>query len=98
MWDPATTYVDADVELSAEVSLLPGTVLKGHCVVGRGAQIGPYAFLRDVTVGENVRVGTVEATSARIGADALVQSYAVLAPGADIAVGAVVVASGRPFS
>jgi len=98
MWDPATTYVDADVELSAEVSLLPGTVLKGHCVVGRGAQIGPYAFLRDVTVGENARVGTVEATSARVGADALVQSYAVLAPGADIAVGAVVVASGGPLS
>ena len=45
MWNPAETYVDADVELAPEVSLLPGTVLKGHCVISRGAQIGPNAVL-----------------------------------------------------
>jgi len=33
-----------DVELAPEVSLLPGTVLKGHCVVERGARIGPTRF------------------------------------------------------
>ena len=39
---PLNTYVDADVRNHApEVSLLPGTVLKGHCVIERGAQIGP---------------------------------------------------------
>ncbi len=68
MWDPAHTYVDADVVLAAEVVLLPGTVLKGRCVVERGAQIGPNAVLVDSTVGEGAVVGVVDATLARIGA------------------------------
>ena len=85
MWDPTHTYIDADVELAAEVSLLPGTVLKGHCVIERGAQIGPNANLSDVYVGENARVGTVEATGAHIGADSQVHSFVVLAPGVHIA-------------
>lgn len=85
MWDPARTYVDADVKLAPEVSLLPGCVLRGHCVIEGGAQIGPNANLTDVHVGENARVGAVEATNARIGAEARVHSFVVLAPGAEIA-------------
>jgi bifunctional UDP-N-acetylglucosamine pyrophosphorylase / glucosamine-1-phosphate N-acetyltransferase len=90
MWSPADTYIDANVELAAEVSLLPGTILRGHCRIARGAQIGPNAILRDVEVGENAYVGTVEATRARIGADARVSSFVVLSPGADVATGEIV--------
>jgi bifunctional UDP-N-acetylglucosamine pyrophosphorylase/glucosamine-1-phosphate N-acetyltransferase len=90
MWNPAETYVDADVELAAEVSLLPGTILKGHCVIARGAQIGPNAVLSDVEVGESAYVGTVEATRVRIGSDARVASFVVLSPGADVASGEIV--------
>jgi bifunctional UDP-N-acetylglucosamine pyrophosphorylase/glucosamine-1-phosphate N-acetyltransferase len=90
LWSPENTYIDADVELAPEVSLLPGTVLKGRCVVERGARIGPNAVLTDVFVGENAQVATVEATSARIGAEARVASFVVLAPGAEIASGEVV--------
>jgi bifunctional UDP-N-acetylglucosamine pyrophosphorylase/glucosamine-1-phosphate N-acetyltransferase len=94
IWGPHNTYVDADVELAPEVSLLPGTVLKGRCVIERGARIGPNAILTDVTVGEFAQVGTVEATNARIGADARVASFVVLSPGAVIDTGEVV----TPFS
>ena len=90
MWNPEDTYIDADVEIAAEVSLLPGTILKGHCVIGRGAQIGPNAVLSDVEVGENARLGTIEATRVRIGADARVASFVVLSPGAEVAAGEVV--------
>ncbi len=84
MWDPAHTYVDADVVLGPEVSLLPGCVLKGHCVIQRGAQIGPNANLSDVYVGENARVGMVEATNAHVGADATVHSFVVMTPGSKV--------------
>ena len=94
IWSPLNTYVDADVELAPEVSLLPGTVLKGHCVIERGARIGPNAILSDVFVGEYAQVSTVEATNARIGAEARVESFVVLTPGAVIASGEVVM----PFS
>jgi bifunctional UDP-N-acetylglucosamine pyrophosphorylase/glucosamine-1-phosphate N-acetyltransferase len=84
MWDPHSTYVDADVVLSVDVSLLPGTVLKGRCTIGEGAQIGPNAYLTDVTVGANAVVGSVEAVTSRIGANARVGSFSVLGPGAEI--------------
>lgn len=90
MWSPENTYIDADVELAPEVSLLPGTVLKGHCVVERGARIGPNAVLNDVIVGEFAQVATVEATSSRIGADARVAPFVVLAAGSNVAPGEVV--------
>jgi len=90
MWDPTQTYVDADVELEAEVTLLPGTILKGHCVIGRGATIGPNAVLRDVEVGESATVGMVDATHVRIGADANVASFVVLSPGAVVTSGEIV--------
>jgi bifunctional UDP-N-acetylglucosamine pyrophosphorylase/glucosamine-1-phosphate N-acetyltransferase len=81
MWDPRHTYIDADVELAPEVTLLPGCVLRGHCVIARGAQIGPHANLKDVRVGENARVAMVDATNATIGAESHVASFVRLAPG-----------------
>ena len=51
MWDPERTYVDAEVHLEADVSLLPGVILRGNCVVGAGAEIGPNSVLTDTTVG-----------------------------------------------
>ena len=68
--------------------------MKGHCVIERGARIGPNAILNDVFVGEFAQVSTVEATNARIGAEARVESFVVLVPGAVIAPGEVVM----PFS
>jgi bifunctional UDP-N-acetylglucosamine pyrophosphorylase / glucosamine-1-phosphate N-acetyltransferase len=84
MWDPEHTYIDADVVLGPEVSLLPGCVLKGHCVIQRGAQLGPHANLTDVYVGENAKVGMIDATNAKIGADANVHSFVVMTPGSKV--------------
>jgi bifunctional UDP-N-acetylglucosamine pyrophosphorylase/glucosamine-1-phosphate N-acetyltransferase len=84
MWDPDATYVDSDVVLHRDVSLLPGTVLKGRCVVGEGTHIGPHAYLTDVVIGANAMVGTVEATNVRIGDHAAVRSYSVLDRGVTV--------------
>jgi len=87
MWDPTTTYVDAAVDLAPDVTLLPGTVLRGSCAVGRGARIGPHAVLEDVIVADDAVVGTVRATRAAIGRDAWVDSFVVLNPGSSVAAG-----------
>jgi bifunctional UDP-N-acetylglucosamine pyrophosphorylase / glucosamine-1-phosphate N-acetyltransferase len=84
MWDPASTYVDADVELAEDVSLLPGTIVKGACRVGAGAQIGPNALLVDVVVGARAQLGTVHATRAVVGEDAEVGSFTVLGAGTKV--------------
>jgi bifunctional UDP-N-acetylglucosamine pyrophosphorylase/glucosamine-1-phosphate N-acetyltransferase len=87
MWHPSHTYIDADVLIEPDVSLLPGTVLKGRCVIERGAQIGPNAFLTDSYVGEGAVVGSVEALGAHVGEGARVSSYVVLTPGAKVGPG-----------
>ncbi len=51
MVDPERTYVDATVSLAADVTLFPGTILQGRCVVGAGAEIGPDTRLVDCVVG-----------------------------------------------
>lgn len=71
--DPAATYVDAEVSVGPDTTLLPGTVLRGRTHVGAGCTIGPQAELVDATVGEgaHVRFAVVEraavAPGARIG-------------------------------
>ena len=50
--------------------------------------------MSDVVVGESAQVATIEASNARIGAEARVESFVVLAPGAVVSSGEVV----TPFS
>ncbi|MHB1088675.1 MAG: bifunctional UDP-N-acetylglucosamine diphosphorylase/glucosamine-1-phosphate N-acetyltransferase GlmU [Acidimicrobiales bacterium] len=90
MWDPRHTYIDADVVIEPDVSLLPGTILKGHCAIERGAQIGPNANLTDCRVGRNAVVGTVEAVEADIGDDALVKAFVVIGKGSRVHAGEVI--------
>lgn len=54
--DPATTYVDADVRVGRDTTLLPGSILRGQTRVGEGCTIGPYTTLVDATVGAGAHV------------------------------------------
>jgi bifunctional UDP-N-acetylglucosamine pyrophosphorylase / glucosamine-1-phosphate N-acetyltransferase len=54
--DPAATWIDADVELSADVTLEPGTSLRGRTEVGPGSIVGPHTTLIDTKLGRGVTV------------------------------------------
>ena len=80
--DPATTWVDVDVELERDVTLLPGTQLHGATVVREGATVGPDTTLTDVEVGPRRHASCARtAPLAVIGADASVGPFAYLRPG-----------------
>ena len=79
--DPATTWIDADVTLNADVELLPGTQLKGATIVGAGAIIGPDTTLVDCEIGEGATVKRTDATLAVIGAGASVGPFAYVRAG-----------------
>jgi bifunctional UDP-N-acetylglucosamine pyrophosphorylase/glucosamine-1-phosphate N-acetyltransferase len=55
--DPATTWIDADVELEADVLVHPFTVLRGATRVEHGAEIGPHVVAWDSTIGPGALVG-----------------------------------------
>ena len=85
--DPATTWVDVDVELERDVTLLPGTQLHGATVIREGASIGPDTTLTDVEVGVHATVVRTHATLAVIGDDASVGPFAYLRPGTVLGTG-----------
>ncbi|HEX3794428.1 MAG TPA: NTP transferase domain-containing protein [Acidimicrobiales bacterium] len=90
MWDPERTYVDAEVQLNPDVSLLPGVILRGRCVIGEGSEIGPNTMLTDTVVGAHATVRESTGERAIVGDGARVGPYAVLQPGSDVPAGAVV--------
>jgi len=79
--DPATTYVDVDVTVGVEATLLPGTILEGTTSVGAGAVIGPWSHLTDCRVGEGAVVHSTRADGAVVGAGVEVGPFAHLRPG-----------------
>ncbi|MGA0566668.1 bifunctional UDP-N-acetylglucosamine diphosphorylase/glucosamine-1-phosphate N-acetyltransferase GlmU [Rathayibacter sp. KR2-224] len=79
--DPATTWIDLTVKLENDVTILPGTQLKGATVVAKDAVIGPDTTLVDCEVGEGATVKRADATLAVIGARASVGPFSYLRPG-----------------
>jgi bifunctional UDP-N-acetylglucosamine pyrophosphorylase / glucosamine-1-phosphate N-acetyltransferase len=89
MLDPERTYIDVSVELAPDVTILPGSLLRGQTVVATGAEIGPDSHLVDTFVGEGAVVANTVARSAEVGARAVVGPFASLPPGCRIAAGEV---------
>jgi bifunctional UDP-N-acetylglucosamine pyrophosphorylase/glucosamine-1-phosphate N-acetyltransferase len=54
--DPATTYVDAGVEIGEDTVLEPMTIVRGRSRIGRDCRIGPYAEIYDSVIGDGVRI------------------------------------------
>ncbi|HEX5246048.1 MAG TPA: NTP transferase domain-containing protein [Gaiellaceae bacterium] len=68
--DPASTWIDAEVEIEADVTIHPFSVLRGAIAIASGVEIGPFAYVRPGTiVGEGAKIGTfVEVKASTIGA------------------------------
>ncbi|WP_017558316.1 bifunctional UDP-N-acetylglucosamine diphosphorylase/glucosamine-1-phosphate N-acetyltransferase GlmU [Nocardiopsis baichengensis] len=80
--DPASTWVDVQVELGRDVVVEPQVRLRGSTRVGEGAQVGPGTTLTDTLVGEEAVVRETYAERAEIGPGATVGPFAYLRPGA----------------
>ncbi|HEY2042814.1 MAG TPA: bifunctional UDP-N-acetylglucosamine diphosphorylase/glucosamine-1-phosphate N-acetyltransferase GlmU [Jatrophihabitans sp.] len=83
--DPATTWIDADVVIAADVTIKPNVQLEGATRIDAGAVIGPDSTLTDTTVGARSMLTRVVAKQAVIGADVTIGPYAYLRPGTVLA-------------
>ncbi|MFJ4174585.1 bifunctional UDP-N-acetylglucosamine diphosphorylase/glucosamine-1-phosphate N-acetyltransferase GlmU [Microbacterium sp. NPDC089696] len=79
--DPATTWIDDDAVLAADVTLLPNTQILRATTIGAGAVVGPDTTLVGCEVGEDATVRRTDATFAVIGAEATVGPFSFLRPG-----------------
>ncbi len=79
--DPATTWLDADVQLGRDALIEPGVQLRAGTTVGEGAVVGPDSTLIGCAIGAGASVVRTHGTGAEIGAGASVGPFAYLRPG-----------------
>jgi bifunctional UDP-N-acetylglucosamine pyrophosphorylase/glucosamine-1-phosphate N-acetyltransferase len=86
--DPASTWIDAGVEIGADARIEPGTSLRGRTDVGGGAVVGPLSTLVDATVGPGASVVHSYLVECEVGEGCAVGPFAYLRPGARLEAGA----------
>jgi bifunctional UDP-N-acetylglucosamine pyrophosphorylase / glucosamine-1-phosphate N-acetyltransferase len=79
--DPASTHIEASVEIGRDTIILPGTFLRGETKIGSDCVVGPSTDLLDTVVGDGALVEHSVGRGATIGAGATVGPYAYLRPG-----------------
>jgi bifunctional UDP-N-acetylglucosamine pyrophosphorylase/glucosamine-1-phosphate N-acetyltransferase len=83
--DPASTWIEAHVELECDAVIHPFTILRGRTVVRAGAEVGPHAVAIDAEIGPGAKVGpfsylrpgTVLGAGAKVGAFVVVKNSSI---------------------
>jgi bifunctional UDP-N-acetylglucosamine pyrophosphorylase/glucosamine-1-phosphate N-acetyltransferase len=86
--DPASTHIEASVEIKHDTVILPGTLLRGETRIGTDCVIGPSTDLQDTYVGDGARVEHSVGRGAEVGDGASVGPYSFLRPGTVLEEGA----------
>lgn len=78
--DPGSTYIEADVAIGMDTTILPGTTLRGHTVIGEDCVIGPNADIRDCRIADGVTVEHSTLKQSTVGKQSSIGPYAYLRP------------------
>lgn len=79
--DPASTWIDAGVEIAEDARIEPATSLLGATKVGTGSVVGPLTTAIDTEIGAEAAVLRSHVEGARVGDGATVGPFAYLRPG-----------------
>lgn len=80
--DPASVFIDSDVQIGRDTVILPFTLLEGTTVIGERCEIGPGTRITSSYIGEDVSIESSRIKEARIGNSCTIGPYAYLRPGA----------------
>jgi bifunctional UDP-N-acetylglucosamine pyrophosphorylase/glucosamine-1-phosphate N-acetyltransferase len=85
--DPATTYIDAGVEIGMDTIIEPNTHVRGKTKIGVNCQIGPNTVIRDSQIGDECTILASDLTDAIVEEGVQIGPFARLRPGAHLASG-----------
>ncbi len=74
--DPATTYLEPDLELAADVTILPNTTIARESIVGAHSEIGPNTRLQHARIGQHAVIADSVVVDSTIGDFTLVGPWA----------------------
>lgn len=86
--DPSATWIDADVRIEPDATILPGSSLRGATAIGGGSRIGPMTTLIDASVGAGATVIQSYLVQCEVADEAMVGPFTYLRPDARIGAGA----------
>ena len=84
--DPASTFVESDVEIGRDTVLRPHTHLCGRTRVGEHCEVGPSVRVTDSVLGDRVSVQFAVVTESEVGDDSRIGPFAQLRPGCRVGV------------
>lgn len=82
--DPATTRIDASVEIGQDARIEPWTILAGDTVIAQDAVIGPHTHIRDSRIGPRTSVWASVVEASSVAEDVEIGPYAHLRPGCEV--------------
>jgi len=56
MVDPASTYIEAEIKIGKDTTIMPNTYLHGSTEIGEGNMIGPNTIIHDTKIGNRNKV------------------------------------------
>jgi bifunctional UDP-N-acetylglucosamine pyrophosphorylase / glucosamine-1-phosphate N-acetyltransferase len=83
--DPATTYIEAGVEIGPDTVIYPNVHIKGRSRLGKGCLVEPGVAIRDCLIGDGVTIksGSILSES-QVGNEASIGPMAHLRPGSNL--------------
>lgn len=54
--DPASTYIEATVQIGQDTTIYPGCHLQGNTTIGSGCEIGPNSQIIECVIGDDCRI------------------------------------------
>ncbi|MCE1255654.1 MAG: bifunctional UDP-N-acetylglucosamine diphosphorylase/glucosamine-1-phosphate N-acetyltransferase GlmU, partial [Anaerolineae bacterium] len=87
MMDPASTYIEAGVQIGRDTIIYPNTHIRGTTVIGESCEIGPNSIIEDCQIGNRVTILAAVMEKARLDDDAEIGPFGHLRKGAHLGAG-----------
>lgn len=78
--DPASTYIEADVEIGQDTILEPNVQLKGSTKIGSHVEIGSMTKIIDSLIGDHVTIDSSKIIESQVGKKTTIGPFAYLRP------------------
>jgi bifunctional UDP-N-acetylglucosamine pyrophosphorylase/glucosamine-1-phosphate N-acetyltransferase len=79
--DPATTFVDADVQVGRDTVILPFSFISGESSIGEDCVIGPFTQVTDSMIGDACRIERAHVDQSTLAQNVHVGPFSRLRPG-----------------
>ncbi|MCR2823378.1 bifunctional UDP-N-acetylglucosamine diphosphorylase/glucosamine-1-phosphate N-acetyltransferase GlmU [Lederbergia panacisoli] len=78
--DPASTYIDTDVNIGMDTIIYPGTIIKGQTEIGADCHIGPNSELVNAQVGSETVIKQSVIHNSSVGSNVHIGPFAHIRP------------------